>query len=97
MDHVLILILATLKVFPYAMLEQLIYKDSFEMTSYKLAGSSSLEEILEEIQDPKLISSVIANDASSKTKLLAASRKLTSALEQPDDVLNYAQFWVRTP
>lgn len=54
----------------------------------------TVEESLRVLQNSELVASTIAGDELSKSKLLAASRQLTFALEDPDDLLSYAQFWV---
>ena len=56
--------------------------------------TDSLEKLLEDFQDSKRNQSAIDGDKSCRAKLLAASKKLTAALEEPDDAVNYAQFYV---
>lgn len=70
---------------------------SIEAKNYSIAEKPSVESLLQALQDPKINVSAIGSDKESKAKLLAASKRLTAALEEPDDALNYAQFYVCLP
>ena len=65
-----------------------------DATNFSIVESSSLKSLLEAIQDSKINADAVAGDKDSRAKLLTASKKLTAALEAPDDALNYAQFYV---
>jgi hypothetical protein len=53
-----------------------------------------LKDSLHLLRDEEIVASALSGDKESRSTLLAASRQLTAALEEPDDRLNYAQFWV---
>lgn len=70
---------------------------SIKAQKYSTVQKPSVELLLQAHQDPKINASAISGDKDSKAKLLAASKRLTAALEEPDDALNYAQFYVCLP
>lgn len=53
-----------------------------------------LKHSLRLLRDEGVVTSALSGDKGNRSRLLAASKQLTAALEEPDDRLNYAQFWV---
>lgn len=64
------------------------------MGSLTQAELTILENLLEEVQDKELAAKALSGDPDYRSRLRTAARKLTAALEAPDDPLIYAQFWV---